>query len=228
MKKERLGLKILCTLLVMGLYSLIVLLVISKRTGVYWMSYAFTMLALAMPVLLDVLYRKKQNRFLNAALLPLTIVYVLGQVVFGLLFMLVPISWKPALIIQMLILGVLLILVLIFQNGKQYVTNLETERTTQMNSIKEVIRKAEYLYTVETDSRRKEALKKVYEACKYTDPMSNCQAIEVLDKEINDTLDELREKCSKKRTETDAEVESLIQKVLSLVMERSLKCRGSK
>lgn len=230
MKTTRLGLKCLCTLLVMGLYSLIVLLVITNRNGVYWMSYGFTLLALAMPLLLDVLYRNKQNRFLNAALLPLTVAYVLVQVVSGLVFMLVPLSWKLALIVQMVILGVLLILLLFFQNGKQYINDQETGRKGQMNSIKELTRKAEYLYTIETDSRRKAALKKVYEAFKYTDPMSNCPEIEVLDQSMADAMEELSEKCALKGAETgkDAAVEEAIQKVLALVVERSLKCRASK
>lgn len=212
-----------------ALYNLNVFLLRENYTETFWISYGFTMVAFVIQLLLIFLAERSkkqgQNVFYSLPMFIYSTIYLGVQLFVGVLCMLLPFSIKVVLITQMLLFVVFVALIMLVTFGKVSIKEREDSTRVSTEYIRLLTIRMENLYQIERDEARKAELKKVYEAVKYSDPVSSTEDI----KEIEIKIDVLYEQIKKDLESTDFEVlKSTCNKMINLLSERNLVCRVGK
>lgn len=225
MKKNILGL--LISLVGLGVYNLCVFLLASDYTNVFWVSYIFTTLAFIAQIVVDFIFNKSDTnaKFLSLPLFYVGSIYFVVQLFVGIICMVVPASIKVAIIAQALILGAYITVALSSTIAKSHVEETETyiEKTTE--AIRALTSEAEYLYASEENGEKKAELKKLYEAIRYSDPMSSTEEICTLDEKINMAFRTVSDMVS---AGTVDDLRREVKITLDIIAKRNILCRSSK
>lgn len=228
MKNKKIS--VLWTLIsIMGLavYNLCVFLLATHYTNAFWVSYIFTSIAFAVQLVAFLIFNKSNA---NSKFLGLPLFYFVGgyfavQLVAGIVFMLIPMSATLPLIIQVIILVVFLSVILTGAIAKEQFSRTEANINSAAFNIRTLAMNAEQLYLAEENGNKKAELKKLYEAIRYSDPMSTSEAIRKLDDQIDTAFKKV---CSMTDACSESDLKKEIKPILDLITKRNLLCRSGK
>lgn len=178
-----------------AVFNLLVFVIFKVRTPVFWMSYAFMCLAFIVQIVSMILALKSletETIFMGIPLASLSFYYFFAAIFAGAVFMVFQVApFVLALVIQVLILAVyavVAILAIMARDNTQQINDTVKENVAAIQTLKVEI---EVLVPQVSDSALKNALKKVVETVKYSDPMSN-SAVKDIENQIMQTVNELR------------------------------------
>ena len=185
MKKGKATVSIgLIYVILLGVFNLLVFTIFKTHTKVFWLSYAFMTVAFIVQILSMFLSFKTadvETAFFGIPLASFSIYYLCASLIVGAVFMVFQnAGFTLALVIQTLILAAFLIVQAIGENVKQNVTNL-----------KSILVDVEMLSSSCTDPELRQALNKLADTVKYSDPMSTA-AVELVEQRIMRKISELR------------------------------------
>lgn len=228
MKDKKVGiLGVLISLVGLGLFNLSVFLLVSDYTNVFWSAYVFTTIAFVAQAAIDFTFSKlnANAKFLSLSLFYISSIYFAVQLIVGILCMTAPVSITFAVLVQTFILAAFIIITLTFIVAKEQITKADDDIKKATNYIYSLTIEAEQLYLSQEDASKKVELKKLYEAIRYSDPISSTEEISIIDEKINIAFCALSEKVSSVTVE---ELKQEIKPILDLVNKRNMLCRASK
>ena len=217
----------LISVLGFGVYNLCVFLLVTHHTNGFWISYIFTSIAF-MAQLVVFLIVDKSNA--NTQFLRLPLFYIVGgyfalQLVVGIMFMLIPTSATFPLVVQVIILAAFLTVTMTVTIAKEQILKTEENINNASFNLRTLTINAEQLYLAEVNGRKKAELKKLYEAIRYSDPVSISDATRNLDDQIDTAFRNLSliiDSCS------ESELEKEMKPILDLLTKRNLLCKSGK
>ena len=217
----------LISVLGLGVYNLCVFLLVTHHTNGFWISYICTSIAF-MAQLVVFLIVDKSNA--NTQFLRLPLFYIVGgyfalQLVVGIMFMLIPTSATFPLVVQVIILAAFLTVTMTVTIAKEQILKTEENINNASFNLRTLTINAEQLYLAEVNGRKKAELKKLYEAIRYSDPVSISDATRNLDDQIDTAFRNLSliiDSCS------ESELEKEMKPILDLLTKRNLLCKSGK
>lgn len=228
MKNKKIGiLGVLIILVGLGIFNLFVFLLVSDYTNVFWSAYIFTTIAFVVQGVVGFAFGKADAnaKFLSLPLLYVGGIYFAVQLIIGIVCMLAPLSIGFAVLVQAFILAVYIIVILASTIAKEQAIKNDGNIKKVTNYIRTLTIEAEQLYLFQEDLSKKVELKKLYEAIRYSDPMSSTEEIRVVDEQINIAFRVLSEKVS---SATADDLKQEIKPILDLVTKRNMICKASK
>jgi hypothetical protein len=176
-KKKTVGLSFAIFGIVFAIYNLIVFLFLKPETPVFWMSYGFMVLAFALQILGMYLSFKEfsvQAVFFGIPLAQFTLYYFFAELFMSAVFMIFQgIPWKIPVILQVILLAIYAVVAIVSvasrdatKASKDHYQNKATEM--RLNTID-----VEMLRDECQDPELKNQLRRLAEAVKYSDPMTN-------------------------------------------------------
>ncbi len=195
---------------------------------VFWISYSFVNIVLIAFLFIAIKFlkgEKADNKFLSIPLISTAYVGLIVVVIIGSIFMALPILpvWLSA-IICILVAGYFIIACVKAESAKNIVEKIEENVKQKTQFIKMAILDAESIYNRASIEDTKSTVKKVYEALKYSDPMS-CSALEGIESEIAIMLRKLKDVVMKNEQNI---VNDVVAELLILIRERNSKCKALK
>lgn len=227
-KKKTVGLSFAVFGIVFAIYNLIVFLFLKPETPVFWMSYGFMVLAFALQILGMYLSFKEfsvQAIFFGIPLAQFTLYYFFAELFMSFVFMLFQnITWKIPLVLQVILLAVYAIVAIV----SVFVRDASVAAKDKVQSSASVMRlnvvDIEMLRDVAEDPELKNQLRRLAEAVRYSDPMTNDMIADV-DARIRQETMALQTYCEDK--DVDAAKESCA-KLQRLYVERNKKLLATK
>jgi len=227
-KKKTVGLSFAVFGIVFAIYNLIVFLFLKPETPVFWMSYGFMVLAFALQILGMYLAFKEfsvQAIFFGIPLAQFTLYYFFAELFMSFVFMLFQnITWKIPLVLQVILLAVYAIVAIV----SVFVRDASVAAKDKVQSSASVMRlnvvDIEMLRDVAEDPELKNQLRRLAEAVRYSDPMTNDMIADV-DARIRQETMALQTYCEDK--DVDAAKESCA-KLQRLYVERNKKLLATK
>ncbi len=195
---------------------------------VFWISYSFVNIVLIAFLIIAIIFfkgEKADNKFLSIPLISTAYVGLIVVVIIGSIFMALPVLpvWLSA-IICILVAGYFIIACVKAESAKNIVEKIEENVKQKTQFIKMSILDVESIYNRAPTEDIKSTVKKVYEALKYSDPMSN-SALEEIESEIAVMLRKLKDVVVKNEQNM---VKDVVTELLILVKERNSKCKALK
>ena len=193
--------------------------------GVFWIAYALISLSFIAELVIAYKFIKDDSNekiFLNIPLLQTGYTAIIVSMIVGLIFMIFPVlpSWLGA-IVCLLIAGYFTVACVKTAGVASAVAEIGEKVKTKTAFIRMSIVDAENIMARATTNEIKAETKKVYEALRYSDPMSN-PALESIEEEIGNGLKELK----KSVMESDGvKVSEITTNVLLSIKERNSKCK---
>ena len=218
MKKSNLGYAVLGIVFV--LFNVIAFAIPTAKTGTFWVAYVFSVVAFASQLgIRKVAFGKKdtlKSKFLGFPVVHIGIVYMIVQTVVCAVFMAVPILpvWS-AIVVCALVLGISAICMISAEAGQGEIERIETKVKQKVFYIKSLQVDVELLENSESDGETKEALQKLAEKIRFSDPMS-LPELEAIEKEIADKANTLK---------TAADKLTVITEIDALLAERNAKIK---
>lgn len=161
--------------ILLGLFNLLVFTIFKTRTNVFWLSYAFVTLAFAVQIISMSLAFKTadvETVFFGIPLASFSIYYLCAAVVIGVVFIIFQrVNFMLALIIQLLVLAAFLIIAIISLMTRDTVQQIGDNIKENVNNLKSVLVDIELMRDSCSDPELKEALRKLSETVKYSDPI---------------------------------------------------------
>jgi len=212
---------LIVTAIVLVLFSLIVFLVPFYRGGVFWLSYVFTLIAIAAQLgFLHVAFaggKNARSKFYGFPIFRIGAIYVVVQLVLAVIFMLIGkwvAAWIPALL-YLLVLGFAAIGLIAADNVRDSVVLVEKKQ-------------AENTYLMRTLRRNSDVIARKYpefadlaESMHYADPVSSV-ASEPYERQLQELLTQV-EQCS-----DDQSRMQLKNQLEELLVQRNDICKASK
>ncbi len=205
------------------LVSVIAFAVPSEKNAVFWISYAFTLIAFAAQIVIwkSTLGRAEslKSKFLGFPVVHIGIVYAIIQTVAFAVFLLVPTlpAWS-VIVVCSVIAGVSVVCMISADAGRNEIERVEAKVQKKVFYIRELQADIELLADNETNADVKKALTQLAEKIRFSDPMNNEQLADLEDK-ISTKIEEL------KTTSSQLEI---ITELNSLLDERNKKCKNLK
>lgn len=200
----------------------------TKFGGSFWVGYAFITVAFLGQLACAYMAFSAENTkkfFYRIPLISVSYTGLILTIIFGSLVMAIPglPDWAGA-IICILILGFNAIAVIKASAAADAVESVDNRIKTQTQFIKLLTVDAEGLMNRASDPAVKNACKKVYEAVRYSDPMSN-EALSVIEAKITVKMDELASAVGADDAEKAKEI---VDEIVILVGDRNKKCKALK
>ena len=218
MKKK--GTAYIVLTIVFALINVIAFAVPTAKTGAFWIAYVFTTIAFAVQIgVWQFAFKsedKLKSKFLGIPIISVGITYLVIQIIAFAVFLIFPTipSWI-AIIVSAVILGISGICLIGTDVARKEIERVEENVGKKVFYIKSLQVDVEMLAKNETDADTKEALNKLAQKIRFSDPMS---ADELADLEA-----QITEKVSELKT---AENKTAIINVLdSLITERNKKAK---
>ena len=195
------------------------------KEPVFWMSYAVIDVCFLCQILVAWFFcntEKNDKLFLRIPLLQTSITAVIVMMIVGGVFMVLPIipTWI-AIIVCVIIFAVYLIAAIKAKAAADIVGGIDDKIKAQTAFIRLATVDAEMLVNRAATEDIKAEAKKVYEAIRYSDPMSN-PALAGVESEISKHIEALKASVA----ESDAEaVKAQTSELILLVKERNSKCK---
>ena len=226
-KNKRLGMEIAIAIIALIVYNAVVFLLFDVKGEAYWSAYLFTIVAIIAQIAVPLLALQRRGElrdaFLGLPVFTVGILYLLIQVILGLLIMVIrpfPLPW--AIVIQLLLLAayaVLVISALLVKGHVEAVERRNSQRTVFMKIFRSDV---EILAGKVTDPQVKKAVEHLAEQARYADPTSN-EALGSIEHQISDQFFVLQGMIEEGK---DAEVViQAVRSLESLVKERSIRCK---
>lgn len=196
--------------------------------GVFWIAYALVTLSFIVELITAYKFIKEDSNekmFLNIPLLRTGYIAIIVSIIVGLAFMIFPIlpAWIGA-IVCLLIAGYFVIACVNASTVADIVADIDVKVKTKTAFMRMAIVEAENILARTTTTEIKEEVKKVYEALKYSDPMST-PVLDEIEQEIDNGLKELKNAVT---CNDNAKVLSVTASILLNVKERNTKCKSLK
>ena len=217
-KNSKLGYAVLGIVCV--LFNVIAFAIPTAKTGTFGVAYAFSVVAFASQIgIWKVALGKEdtlKSKFLGFPVVHIGIVYLIVQTVVFAVFMAVPTLpvWS-AIVVCALVLGISAICMISAEAGRSEIERIETKVKQKVFYIKSLQVDVELLANNESDDAIKEALQKLAEKIRFSDPMS-LPELETLEKELADKTNTLK---------TTADKLTVISEIDALLVERNAKIK---
>ena len=191
--------------------------------GVFWIAYALITLSFIAQLITAYQFIKddsNEKMFLNIPLLRTGYTAIAVSVIVGLVFMIIPVApaWIGA-IVCLLVAGYFVIACVNASTVANAVAEIDEKVKKQTAFIRMAVVEAENIMARATTEEIKTETKKVCEALKYSDPMSN-PALEDIEQEIDNSLKELKKAVS---CNDNVKVVEIATELLFLIKERNNK-----
>lgn len=201
-------------------------LVFNKYGGSFWIAYVSILVAfIGLLICFYIAFKNTDNQkfFYRIPLLRISYSCLIVTLVVGVLCMIIPNlpNWV-GMIICFVILLFNIIAVLKASTAIETVESIDTKVKEQTSFIKNLTIKAESLISKATTEESKKACKEVYEAIRYSDPMSNDELKDV-EEEIQKQFRNLSVALSSNDDITD-----ISNSLLNTIIERNRKCKKLK
>lgn len=181
--------------ILLGVLNLLIFTIFKTRTEVFWLSYAFMTLAFVVQIISMLLSFKTadiETAFFGIPLASFSVYYLCAALVIGTLFMIFQqANFMLALVIQILILAAFLIIAIISLMARDTVQQVGENIKENVTNLKSVLVDIEMMGEACTDPELKEALRKLSETVKYSDPMTN-DSVASIEQRIMRKVSELR------------------------------------
>ncbi len=211
----------------LALFNAIVFIIPSftKFGGAFWVGYIFITLAFIGQLACAYFAfsaKNKQNLFYNIPLITLSYSGLISMFGAGAICMKVPFlpEWLGV-IICLIVLAVNAVAVIKAAFAASVVSDIDTRVKQQTYFMKNLTLEALHLYTITNAPELKELAKKVYEAVRYSDPLSS----DALESEENTIKISFADFENAVNTGDSANAEKLADKVISDVKLRNEKCK---
>ncbi len=150
---------------------------VNKFTPSFWIGYAFITIMFIAQLICSILFFKqdsKEKRFLNIPVISLSYTALLVSIIVGAVAMVVPvIPYWVGIILDILIVAFYAVAIISSKAAADTIENIDNKIKTQTFFIKSLTVDAESLLNQSKSDETKAIAKKVYEAIRYSDPMSN-------------------------------------------------------
>lgn len=214
------------------MYNLLLFLIagFSGHSAVFWISYAFVLVAFACVLGCGVLLGSRgfsmRDWLFGYPLIKHTYVYIAAQLLVSVVFMLLQfaISWKLATVVQCVMLFVYMVFAISCLLTKQTIDVVEDRIRDKTAYIKLLRADAALLEEKTADAELRALCHKLAEDVRYSDPMS-CEALFELEKEISLCVSECSDALSREDNDT---ARALVEKATLLLSERNKKCKALK
>ena len=197
----------------------------AKFTGGFWAGYGFITAALVGQLICAKIFFNEKSNEKTFYTLPLVTLSWIGLIItfmVGSLCMVVPmIPYWVGIVVSMLVLAITAIAVINASVAAESVEKIDTKIKTQTFFIKSLTVDAEGLIARATTDEIKAECKKVFEAIRYSDPMSS-DALSACESQISIRFAGLSD--AVKENDVEA-VKSFAKEVLILLDERNKKCK---
>ncbi|MBE5737153.1 MAG: hypothetical protein E7348_02005 [Clostridiales bacterium] len=193
--------------------------------SVFWIAYALISLSFIAQLITAYKFVKDDSldkAFLNIPLLKTGYIAIIVSVIVGIVFMIFPVlpSWLGA-IVCLLVAGYFVIACVNAGVVANLVSDIDKQVKTKTAFIRLAIVETESVMARATTEEIKLEIKKVYEALKYSDPMSN-PALDDIEQEIDNGLKELKKAVMENN---DKKVVEISITLLLNIKERNSKCK---
>ena len=200
----------------------------TKLDATFWTAYIFITLAFIGQLICAFIAFKAENAkklFYNMPLITVSYTGLVLTLIFGGLTIAIPNlpNWVGA-VLCVIILGFTAIAVIKASAAADIVERLDEKVKMQTSFIKSMTAEAESLLSRVSDPEGKAACKKVYEALRYSDPVSN-EALSVIEAKITVKMDELSAAVNANDTVKTKETSD---ELIVLVGDRNRRCKTLK
>ena len=194
-----------------------------EKTPVFWVSFVFGLLAICFQI---PLWNKALNgetlksKFLGFPVLLIGIAYLIIQLIVSIIMMAVPgIRLWIAIIVDVFILTITCVLITSGGVARSAIEETEEKIQEKTSFIKGLKADIDILLSKETDTKVKEALRKLSEETRYSDPMSN-SALGSIEAEISEKMISFSTAGENKL--------NVISEISELIKQRNIKCKALK
>ena len=198
---------------------------VSKFTASFWIGYVAITLAFAGQLACGMIALKEENKqklFYNISLISISYTGLIIMLIAGVLCMAIPgLPYWVGIVISVLVLGFTVIAVVQASVAIAEVERIDQKVKEQTFFIKSLTIDADDVVTAAKSVEIKEQAKKVYEAIKYADPMSNPE----LNSVESQIVDKFNEFASIAKTEDIEKTKSVAEELLLLIRNRNQKCK---
>lgn len=214
----------------LALFNIIVFVVPNENqeSDNFWIGYALITAALVGNLACSfIALNSKSNAkaFYNIPLITISIAGIVVSSIAGAIFMTVPgIETWVGIIVSFIILAVVAIASLTAKSAADIVGDIDDKIKTQTSFIKGITLDAEMLMSNASTPEIKDEIKKVYEAFRFSDPMSSDALVDV-ESRIQNQFNLLQEVTL---TEDAEKISQVAKDLLSLIDYRNKKCKISK
>lgn len=219
-----------CWAIVLAVFNVVTFAVpitvnVNKFTPSFWIGYTFiTIMFIAQLVCSIVFFNQDSNdkRFLNIPVINLSYTALLVSTIVGAVAMAVPfIPYWVGIILDVLIVAFYAIAIISSKAAADTIENIDKKVKTQTFFIKSLTVDAESLLNQSKSDETKAIAKKVYEAIRYSDPMSN-EALSSVETQITIKFNEFSNAVIK---DNKPLAETLGNELIILVNDRNKKCK---
>lgn len=219
-KNKKLGYIVLAIAFV--LFNVIAFVVPTDKTSVFWIAYAFTVIAFAAQIFIwNLAFSKAEtlkSKFLGLPIIHVGIVYLIIQLVACGVFLAFPwIANWISIISCAIILGVSGICLITTEVGRDEVARVEAKVQRKVSVIKGMQTEVEMIAEAQTDAAVKETLEGLADKLKYSDPMS--------DESLAPIEDEISAKISALKIQPTIEIPASVKQIEMLLLERNKKSK---
>lgn len=219
-----------CWILLAALFNVVVFIVPKSDAlgGAFWAGYLLIMLSLVGQLLCAYVAFKEKNRqkvFYRLSLVTVSYSLTVLSAALGALCMVLPglPSWV-GIVICVLLLGVHAIAVVSAKAAADLVSGTDDAIAKQTQFIRTMTAQAKALLVNAPGDSAKASLEKVFEALRYSDPMS-APALSAVERRMSDQFAALSQAVTAHEAEA---VQTAAQAMLSLIQERSQACKLAK
>lgn len=196
--------------------------------GVFWIAYGLITLSFIAQLVTAYKFVKdnsNEKKFLNIPLLRTGYTAIAVSAIVGLVFMIIPVipAWIGA-IVCLLVAGYFVIACVNASTVANAVAEIDAKVKTKTAFMRMAVVEAENIMARAKTPEIKTETKKVYEALKYSDPMSN-PALDDIEQEIDSSMKALKKAVTNNDSVTVIKVTA---ELLLLIKERNSKCKALK
>lgn len=201
---------------------------VNKFTPSFWIGYAFITIMFIAQLACSILFFKqdtKEKRFLNIPVINLSYTALLVSIIVGAVAMAVPfVPYWVGIILDILIVAFYAIAIISSKAAADTIENIDKKVKTQTFFIKSLTVDAETLLSRAKSDETKAIAKKVYEAIRYSDPMSN-ETLSSVESQITVKFNEFSNTVME---DNNPLAKTLGNELIILVNDRNKKCKLSK
>lgn len=227
-KKKSIGLSLAIWGIFFAVYNLLIFLFLKPQTPVFWVSYGFMVLAFGLQILGMWLSFKElsvEAVFFGIPLAKFTLFYFFAEFFMSFVFMLFQrITWKIPLFLQIILLGIYAVVAIVSVATRDASVAAKDNVQEKAKAMRMDTIDVEMLRDEATDPELKNQLRRLAEAVRYSDPMTN-DAVADVDARIKQESMALRTYCEDGDV---AAAKDSCTKLQRLYVERNKKLLASK
>lgn len=200
----------------------------TKFDATFWTAYIFMTLAFIGQLICAAQAFKAENAkklFYNIPLITISYTGLILMLIFGAIIITIPDlpNWV-GIILCVLILGFTAVAVIKASAAVELVEQVDEKVKTQTSFIRNMTAEAESLMARAKSMEAKEACKKVYEALRYSDPVSN-DALSVVEAKITVKIDELSNAIG---ADNAGAIKEIADELIDVIGDRNIRCKALK